>query len=801
MRRRHWLLLILLLVVLAGTGLGWRWLRALHTGGLPVRTGQATVPGLGAPVQVRWDRWAVPHLRAASLEDLCRAQGWIHANDRMGQMEVLRRGAAGRLAELFGAALLPLDREFRRIGLRRLAAEGLATLSPESRRLLEAYAAGVNAWLAAHREDPPPLLRLTGLEPEPWEPADSLALGLLMGHTLSFFLGRPEELRFQWLRAFGPETARRLAGRPDAEIAEAILALAREATAASAPPSPPPPEGPGAAGDAGGSNNWALTGAWTASGHPLFANDPHLRLPLPPWWYQVHLDAPGLRVMGMSLPGTPGVLIGQNEVLAWGLTNNMLDDHDLFFEELDESGGNVRRGDTWVPVTERVEEIRVRGGEPVRLVVRSTDRGLLLDADPERGLPARSLAWTGLYPGDPIRAFLGLARARTLDEARAAAAWHACPAQNLVIAHRDEGILFTVLGRAPARRRGDGAFPAPAWDPSWGWDGLRPAAENPTVRNPAGGILVTANDDTVPPDYPGAWPAHFDTPFRASRIRELLENRRDWTAAELARVQTDVVSPFAREVVAALGGPYTGDAERARRALAAWDGTMERHGPPALFALFLKELGPAVFGDEEAEHRLPGPPAMFRRWRVWRLLRGELGEHWWDDVRTPPQEDRQEILARALERAWQAGVARWGADVAAWDYGGMHTLTLRHPLGQAPVIGGWFDRGPWPMPGSATTVAAFGGEWSGDDLPVGWGPSMRFVADTADPDRSLAVLPSGQSGHPGDPHYEDQVQDYLAGRLHPMHWSEAAITAATVATLELLPTASGGETIGDMGGR
>lgn len=766
------LLALLLLLVVAGVFL---WLRSR---GLPKRSGEATLAGLTAPVEVRFDGWGVPHVSARTEADLAAALGYLHANDRFFQMEMGRRAAAGRLAELLGAAALPGDRHFRTLGVRRAAEALLPALGERSRLWVEGYARGVNAWLGERSGDLPPELVLLRAEVEPWTPADSLAFNFLFANTLSFLQGRPEETRFLWLRHLGLEKTRDLLGEPDLHVPEAILAAA----AGDGGEGLPDPRS-----DVGiGSNNWAVGGSRTASGRPLVANDPHLPPELPATWYEVHLRCPQLEVAGMTLPGAPVVVFGHSRRLAWAVTNTMLDDHDLFFEVLDPSGERVRRDGGWVPLTSAEELIRVRGGGVETLVVKSTDRGPLLAADEEQGLPPRSLAWTLHSAGDPFAPFLALARAAGVEEVRGALGGFVGPALNLVVADAGGGLFSTVLGRVPARRRGDGRLPAPGWDASYGWHGLRPQDENPSILAPDDDLLATANNDIRPPGYALSLSADFDSPHRAERIRQALEEHDAWTAEGLAGLQNDRLSLYAKQLVALLDGEYEGTAARAWEVLAAWDGEMGPRGPAALFAVAQFQLRQLIFNDEKRAAGL--------RWgfssneRLFRVLEGAMDPAWFDDVTTPETEDRHQILSSALAQAWDWGVRRWGSDVAAWEYAGLHSLDLGHPLGSVPLLGRWLNRGPYPASGSDTTIAAFGGGvLLGDRMPVFFAPSARWVADLAAPDRSRAMLPGGQSGHPSDRHYDDQLQPFLAGESRPVPWSERAVREATVSVLELRP--------------
>jgi penicillin amidase len=765
--------MVLAIVALAGVFFWWR------SRGLPQRQGIASIPGLSGPVEVKFDAWGMPEVEAKSAEDLAAAVGWLHANDRFFQMELGRRAAAGRLSDLFGPRTVEVDRNFRQLRLRSTAEHALAGFSAETRAWLDAYARGVNAWLAQRGGDLPPELVLLRVHPEPWSPADSVGFQLLMANDLSFWNDRPEEERFRWIGAFGPDKARELIEDPGAEIAPEIVEMASLATGK---PDPPPEVTPGPT----GSNNWAVSPARSANGHALVANDPHLALRLPGVWYQVALHSPSYEAAGMTIPGLPGVVLGRGPDVAWAFTNVMLDDHDLFFERLDPSGKAVERDGQWLAITEERQTIAVKGAAPIELVLRATDRGPLYEADPARGLPARSLAWTAYLPQDPLAAMVAVARAHSVAELPERIAGFVCPAQNLVAGDRDGHLLWTPIGAAPLRRRGDGRFPSPGWSSAWGWDGARPRSENPQVIDPAEGFLATANARVADP---AAFPwlsTDYDTPYRADRIAERLRERADWRLADLAAIQTDVVSRFAREMIPLWKGEYEGDAGRAYALLAAWDGTMSGRGAPVLFAFASRGVGRAIFGDEARAHRLDDFAA---RERVQALFLGRMSEAWFDDVSTPQVEDRHAILQGALAKAWRDATARFGADPETWDLAGLQSITFDHPLGSLPILGKRLSRGPFPLAGSGTTVAAAFAAWRGEApaerLDVLEGPSMRLLQDAADPGATLSILPGGQSAHPFDPHYDDQLPLYLGGRLREAPWKVTA--AASTLTLEPAP--------------
>lgn len=778
-RKILWSLAIFVVVVIGLAVVG---AFRLQGRGQPVREGRVTLSELDAEVTVRFDAWGVPAVQAAGLSDLFAAQGWLHANDRFFQMHLGRSLVQGRLSELFGEVALGADRHFRTIRLRESAERILDASGPETMPMLEAYAEGVNAWLDERGDDLPPEFLALGGEVEPWRPVDSVSFVLLMGQDLSFWNDRPEEARFQWLRAFGADRLRDLLGEPDLHLPPEILEMAGQPVEpAASPDDEDRAEEPMPGLDAApGSNNWALGSSRTASGAPVVANDPHLGLALPGTWHQILLRAPGFEVAGMALPGVPGVIIGRNENVAWAVTNTMLDDHDVYFERLDETGMKVLRGEDWVPMEVTRETVRVKDGEAVELTLYSTDRGPLLPADEDRGLPPRSLAWTLYEPSDPLSAFLRLGRAGSVAEALEDLSSYTGPAQNLVVADAQGGLGFTVLGRVPARRLGDGRMPSPGWNPEYGWDGLRPWETNPRVTAPEDDLLITANHDIRPEDYAFDFTADFMGPYRADRVRELLTVRGDWDSGAVAEAQLDVVSPYARRLLQALETEELGDeARRVRDRLLEWGEPGEMRGEIAtLWARFTGELMRAVFADESREREVP---FVADREALRRALEGTLDPVWFDDVTTTEVESRGEILERALSSA---------AGGETMSYGEFHVLHLNHPLGVAPLTGRFLNRGPYPVPGSSTTVNALAGVWTGPDRTgqrVAYGPSTRWVVDLGDPDGGLAVLPGGQSGHPFDSHYDDQIPEYLEGRMHPVPWTEDAVDAATVSRLVLSP--------------
>ncbi len=783
------------LAAFAGLGfavvLGLLWARGR---GLPKRLGRADIPGLEQAVRVRFDRFGVPHVDASCAADLFAASGWLHANDRMFQLELGRRSVRGRLAEAFGPSAFALDVRARELRLLETAQACLERLEPESRAALDAYASGVNAWLVARGNDLPPEFLLARIQPAQWTALDSLCFHVLLAKDLcATFL---EERRWNWLTTLGPERTADLVGGPAPKWDQGLLDLAhvqaqRRPANLNLPHSPPAPPAEPAANEAnpGGSNAWAVGTSRSSHGAPLVASDPHLRVSLPNIWYQARLSSPEYAAQGMMLPGLPLVVIGQTEALAWAFTNVEADLYDVWIERTQPDGLAIWQAGDWLPVTQVSEHIPVQGEPERKIELRSTSRGPLVTF----GINEQAtLGWTLYEAFDPIAPFLGLARASTVDDVEPAIATFVCPVQNMIVADRQGGVLQTIMGRVPNRNNADGRFPLPGWDAKTHWSGLVTGLERSNLRGDRmQDVLASANDDARGPLQMESLAADFATPHRRERIRERLLERQDWTSGACAQLQGDVVDKYAKEVVELMPkGAGSEPARRAENVLRAWDGSMEVTGPSALFALFARELQIGLFSDEFWPHGLELPAYPERDGLLLRALSGATRFDWFDDARTQVKEDRRGAIEAALTRAWNEGERRWGRDVTRWRWGDLHQVTLAHPMADLPWIGPLFRRGPFGVPGSANCIQVQAGSWSWTtpEVQVVHAASMRWVADLGDPDRSLALLPSGQSGHPFDVHFDDQVADYYSNAPRYASWSEAAIARATVQELTLEPT-------------
>jgi penicillin amidase len=791
---RRWLIRLtvgLIGVILVGGALCYGWLRT----SLPQTAGRLVLPGLQHEVSVYRDRDGVPHIFAADEPDAYAALGFVHAQDRLFQMDFQRRLGAGRLAEVLGSSVLSVDRTMRTLGLYRAAEASVESLSPPVRQALDAYARGVNAFLATRGGALPPEYYLLRTTPEAWRPADSLVWGRLMALTLSGNW-RGEALRARLAQRLsvqqlddwyaddnyaGPVTLPASIEKSQATddlFARALAALPdviRPRTA---------------------SNVWVVDGRQTHSGKPILANDPHLGFAAPGIWYLARITTPGWSIEGATVAGVPFHLLGQNGRIAWGLTTTGADTQDLFVEHVAqgdpnqyETASGPRRFETWT------ETIRVRGGDDVVITVRSTRHGPVI-SDVEASAAALAtdrsvvaLAATGLLPDDRTAdAFYGMNHATDWDAFTAALSHFDSPVQNVFYADRTGSIAMMTPGRIPIRRSGDGFMPAPGWDDSAEWDGFIPFDQLPRRLNPVEGLLVNANNRLVGPDYPYFISREWDMPYRAERILEVLHETRNQTLASHLALQHDAVSPMTAELLPLMLA-HVGRGERAghaARLLASWDGRMIRDRPePLIFVEWLRALDRDLFADELGD-LFPQMWDLHAK-LIARTLRNETA--WCDDVNTPAPESCAEQVARALDQALDALTDRYGSDVAAWRWGVAHQARHDHPiLSRIPVLRDFGDLAI-AADGGNDTVNRGAMRVANSDHPFAdiHGPGYRAVYDLADPDASMFEIATGQSGNPLSPHYADFLERWRDGLARPLTGTPAALSADGAELLILAP--------------
>lgn len=723
---------IAVLIVAAGAVVYWYGWRALPQTSGTIRA------AVSQKITAEFDNLGEPHISAANDEDLFFAQGYLTAQERLWQMDALRRLAGGDLAEIVGAGALSSDREMRRLRLRRIAEGDYVTMPAKDRAAMAAYARGVNALIQAHRDRLPFEFKVLSYDPRPWSVIDCILIGLHMFRELTTTY--PDEIRKQDMLAGG-----------DAAKVNFLFPVrtGREV--------PPGAAGPVGGGFQLGSNAWAIGGSHTASGKPLLSNDMHLEYSIPGIWYLVHLKAPGINVAGVSLPGLPGVIVGHNQRIAWGVTNLHFDVQDLYIEKFDDRTGHYEfRGQEQQARPER-ELIRVRKAQTVEMVNWVTVHGPVFAEGNQR----LALRWTAAEPGSFQFPFVEIDRAGNWQEFTKAIARFPGPGQNFVYADVDGNIGYHAAGLLPIRKNYAGDVPVDGASGNYEWQGFIPFDQLPASFNPAGGLIVTANQNPFPRDYPYRVNGNFASPYRSRQIRDMLMGRKGLRPADTLAIQKDVYSGFSRHLAQAVVAAYDRrrsgrkDVAEAIALLRNWNGQMEKDRPePLMMALMFEHFRKAI-----AEVASPGKSALYETQMAPAVIEQLL--------RTRPEgwfQNFDDALVESFSEALEEGERMQGDDVKKWIYGKFLELTIAHPIGhQLPLVAKYFDVGPVEMSGSSTTVK---------QTTRRLGPSMRMNADLGEWDRSLMNLPIGESGHVLSSHYKDQWGAYYNGTSFPMQFDK-----------------------------
>ena len=822
MRRWPWplrwgtrvLALLLVLVLVAALWVVWTVRRPF-----PDYEGKVRLAGLGSSVTVYRDAYGIPQIYASTPEDLFKAQGYVTAQDRFWEMDFRRHVTSGRLSELFGETTLDTDKVVRTLGWRRTAEQELTLLAPETVRLLEAYAAGVNAWLDRHPDTATQSLEYSvlgfqrgGYRPERWTPADSVAWLKAMAWDLRSNMD--EELgRALAGTVLSRERVDQLYPRYPFDRMPVIVENGEVGDDGFTAPSERAPARalsgvletikamPGLLGNGAsevGSNSWVVSGSRTATGKPLLANDPHLAPQMPSVWYQAGLHcltvspACPYDVTGFTFAGLPGVVIGHNHRVAWGFTNLGPDVTDLYIERVD--NGSAEYKGAREPLLTRVETIKVAGSDDVRLTVRATRHGPLIsdvleDAERLASGPSEAVAlrWTALDPGRTADAIFAMDAATDWKSFRAAAQKFEVPAQNLVYADVDGNIGYQSPGRIPVRTSGDGTRPVPGWDGVHEWKGFIPFEELPTVLNPAKGYVVTANNAVAGASYQRMLTQDWSYGYRAARIDELVASGGKLDTTAMAEIQLDSRNGFAPTLVPHL--LRLGSGVKGADLLKGWDFTQPASSAPAAFYnAAWRHLLLLTFNDDLPEGARPDGGD---RWfEVVLSLLEHPDDPYWDDKSTPAKEDRDTIIKSALRAASSELTDRLGGTPSQWRWGDLHTLTLTNQTFGTSGIGvieRLFNRGPLHLSGGQSIVNATG--WDAQEgYAVDWVPSMRLVADLSDLDASRYINLTGADGHAFSPHYWDQTPLWAAGKTIPWRFTPATIKKESHHTLTLTLT-------------
>jgi len=785
-------LAIILLVLLA-------WFMSIARAALPELDGSVSVPGLSAPVSVTRNSQGVPTIEAANLDDLFFAQGYVTAQDRLFQMDLMRRAAAGELSEVVGEVALKHDRQQRILGIRAAAEKGIAAITPEDRQQFNAYAQGVNAFIKWHGERLPLEFRLLHYTPRPWNVQDSLMIAYQMVQTLSTS-PRDALTRERILAKLGPELTSDLY----------VNTSWRDHPPGADPPTPEPlpPVSDKSSRTAVifasphritellwqpwlepffrngnfpiGSNNWVVSGAHTVTGKPLLSNDMHLGHQMPNLWYEAHLRSGSFDVAGVTLPGYPYVIVGHNQRVAWGFTNVGPTVEDVYVEKFNELGQYLTT-QGWKQPDTRHEVIKIKGKPDVALDVQSTRHGpIVTELEPGESRKI-ALRWT-LYEG--IRSpFFKIDSAQTWQEFRHAFSELDAPAQNVVYADVDGNIGYQTTGKIPIRASGDGSLPVDGSDNAHEWTGYIPFDKLPSVFNPSSGVIGTANSRITPDGYPYSVSIEWEAPWRTDRIYRVLESGKKFSRADMLSLETDTSSELDRfmadKIVDAIdhAGNPSPQARKAANILRQWNGQMSAESAAPTIASETRDelkrlLLESKLGTANDDSQLS--------WKSYKWMQETV---WLENVLTTqparwlPQNfsNYNELILAATEHALKKAPQELGS----WRWGSQNSLTIQNPiLGQVPILRRWSGTGTNPQSGSVYTVKAVG---------HAHGPSERFTADISNWDMSTLNTVTGQSGNFLSPYYMDQWQAWYTGYTFALQFSRTAVVNSAAHRLLLEP--------------
>ncbi len=807
----------------------------------PKTSGEIQVEGLSAPVEVFRDENGIPHIYASSSHDLFFAQGYVHAQDRFWQMDFWRHIGSGRLSEMFGDATVETDMFLRTLGFEELVLKEIEQLSgSETMASLQSYAEGVNAYLSTRQGLSLSLeyailsLINSDYAPEPWRVEHTLTWAKMMAWDLGgnmdieirqAILGgllSPDELaditplypadhpiivpgyRAESGSVLSESEPKRIPGLED------LLAVVLERTSTARGLLGPRLEGLG-------SNNWVISGERTATGMPLLADDPHLGVQLPSIWYEngLHCTPKGpqcpYEVTGFSFASAPGVVVGFNDRIAWGVTNANPDVQDLFIEKINPSNPDQYEFQgQWLDMDVKKELIQVAGGEPVEITVRRTHHGPIIsdtygsleNLDPATVLDvgqvgsgevyAVALSWTALEPTSTFVSALKLNQAQDFEQFREALRLWDVPSQNFVYADVDGNIGYQMPSIVPIRAKGDGMSPVPGWTGEYEWVDTIPFEELPFAYNPAEGFIVTANNAVVGPDYPHLLTTGWDYGYRAKRVVEMIENAPGpIDTAYIAAMHGDNKNLNAGVLLPVLAGIPLEDArlERARSLLVDWDHQQHMDSPAAaLFEVFWRNLLVKTFYDDLPEDFHPRGNSLW--FEIVRRMVGQPDSAWWDDKETLAEERRDDIFRDSFIAAVDELEQLQGKDPQRWNWGDLHTVTFQvGGLGESGnlLVEFLFNRGPFRTSGGASIVNATGWDARSGHYRVRSLPSMRMIVDLGDLNRSLGIHTTGQSGHAYHPNYIDMVERWAGIEYHPMLWERSQVEEGAVKVLRLSP--------------
>jgi penicillin amidase len=807
---------VTIVVVITGAAAWWFIYRPL-----PQIDGTASLSGLQQQVTVDRDRWGVPHIRAASVEDLAEAQGYVMAQDRLWQMDLLRRAARGQLSEILGPVTLPIDKQFRTYSFNRAAERDATLLGPEPRKILEAYARGINEFIDQHEKNLPLEFSLLRYKPQPWRPSDTLVISAYMYRTLTDTWER-ELNRAKVTERAGADRAKDLFSadaamdhfvvgdpnvpndgsqrsaadsgdedddddlQPDTVLKAGLGGSNSSATSEAAPDLSTAAsqsvqqffvELPNEIRQGLGSNNWVVSGAHTATGKPLLANDTHLDLWIPPIWYEIHLTAPGWNVKGFALPGAPMVVIGHNDRIAWGFTNSGADVQDLYVETFNPAlPDEYRVKGAWTKAQIFDETIRVKGEPDEHFKVTVTRHGPVVLREGDK---AYALRWTATEPGGLANSYTWLGKARNWKEFRETLKRVWGPGQNAIYADVDGNIGYIMAARVPLRKKGHGEMPVPGDTDDYEWTGYIPFDQLPQALNPETGLIVTANARVVGPNYKPYLTDRWEEPYRTARIYDLLHDRHDLRPEDMLKVQTDTYSyPHAfladqLSAAAKTAKPKDPRAQKLIEGLKNWNGIAEANSPEVSFLHATRWAAIDLLLQP-----FLGQDTNLYQWRSTTFLQKILTDR---PAKWLPAayKSYDELLAAAADTAvTRLAEQSKSQRMEDWAWKNFNSLNMLHAIGREGFLKSFLSITDKPQSGTVYSVRA---------ATRTHGPAMRFVANPANWDESILLIPAGQSGQPGSSHYSDQFSYWYEGKPIFAPFSDAAEANARKHTLTLKP--------------
>jgi penicillin amidase len=763
----------------------------------PQRSGEVSLTNLHAPVSVRYDERGVPHIKAQNEADMYRTLGYVHAQDRLFQMEMVRRLARGELAAILGPKLLDTDRLFRTLGIRAHADAYVAKMDPNTtaNKALTAYLDGINQY---QNTQPAPIeFDILGISKRPFTAEDTLSVGGYMAYSFAAaFRTEPvltyvrDQLGIDYLKVFD------LAWHPNGVVPPSLTAndwidlnhLAQISQQAIT--------------DSGlalfeGSNAWAISGSRTASGKPLLAGDPHISFAVPSAWYEAHLSYPGFELYGHHQALNPTALLGHNLNFGWSLTMFQNDDIDLIAEKLNPNNDNqVWYKGQWVELQSRSEQIEVKGAEPVTLTLRRSPHGPIINDALGKlaGKTPIAMWWAFLETENPIiEGFYQLNRADTLAKARAANEKIHAPGLNIIWANASGDIGWWASAKLPLRPSGvDPTFILDGSSSESNKLGFVPFTENPQEENPARGYIVSANHQPAPNSGIEV-PGYYNLPARAIQLdRYLADNSVKWNLQNSQALQLDTGTGYAQRLLKPLlpiiQSAASVDEQELVQLLINWNGEHNIDGiAPTIFNQLVYQLSYEAMRDEMGDSFFAALISTRAIDFALPRLAAQPDSPWWDNRATSNIEDRTAIVTVA----WQASLEHLrntlGNNTSNWQWGGAHTLTHSHPLSQQKPLDKFFNVGQFAAPGGHESPNNLSHNIGPAPWPVKYGPSTRRLIDFAAPSQSLGINPVGQSGVLFDQHYQDQAQSYINGQYYKQHFNEVDVTANTISTLQLVP--------------